>query len=255
MAVFDLHVHTVRGSSDSSLTPARLIEEAVRVGLDGVCLTEHSGGWEDGVFEETFESAGFTVVRGLEVATDMGHIVVFGLHSYVAEGMHDASELKAVVDRVGGVMIAAHPFRNLFDPPPYNQNLLFKNAQSYPRSPEEAARHPLFELVDDIEVANGANTEKENSFGLDVARELGMPGTGGSDAHSEHGLGRYVTVFEGEVLTEAGLVEAIRAGAYTPARRFDDGETMVYGRWGALRSTQGGQPGPVSHSLTYRQDE
>ena len=63
MAVFDLHVHTVKGSSDSSLTPEQLIEEAQRIGLDGVCLTEHSGGWENHEFERVFQEAGITVVR------------------------------------------------------------------------------------------------------------------------------------------------------------------------------------------------
>ena len=111
MSLFDLHVHTVRGSSDSSLTPEQLIKEARRVGLDGVCLTEHSGGWELHDLEKTFKDAGLTVIRALEVDTDMGHILVFGLHRYVS-GMHTVHELRKTVNRAGGVMISAHPFRN-----------------------------------------------------------------------------------------------------------------------------------------------
>ena len=127
MAIFDLHLHTVRGSSDSGLTTDQLIQEAQRIGLDGVCLTEHSGGWEAAELASAFKGSGLTAIRALEVNTDMGHILAFGLHRYVS-GMHTAAGLRKVVDRAGGVMISAHPFRNFFNRPPYNLNLLFKSA-------------------------------------------------------------------------------------------------------------------------------
>ena len=217
MAVFDLHLHTVRGSSDSGLSPEQLIQEAQRIGLDGVCLTEHSGGWEERELADTFRDSGITTIRALEVNTDMGHILVFGLNRYV-DGMHTAAGLRKAVDRAGGVMIAAHPFRNFFNKPPYNVNLLFKNFNgNRPTTSIAASKHPLFELVDDVEVANGSNTDEENHFTLDVARHLGFIGTGGSDAHSTHGIGKCVTIFNGDIRTESDLIEALRAKAFTPA--------------------------------------
>ena len=217
MAVFDLHLHTVRGSSDSGLSPEQLIEEAQRIGLDGVCLTEHSGGWEERELADTFRDSGLTVISALEVNTDMGHILVFGLNRYV-DGMHTAAGLRKVVDRVSGVMIAAHPFRNFFNRPPYNVNLLFQNVNgNRPTTAIAASKHPLFELVDDVEVANGSNTDQENHFTLEVARHLGFVGTGGSDAHSTHGIGKCVTIFDGEVRSESDLIEALKAKAFSPA--------------------------------------
>ncbi|MCI0437711.1 MAG: PHP domain-containing protein [Chloroflexi bacterium] len=224
MAVFDLHVHTVRGSSDSSLTPSQLIEEARRIGLDGVCLTEHGGGWDNQELRRVFEDADITVIRALEVDTDMGHVLVFGIHSYIS-GMLHVRELRRAVNRAGGVMISAHPFRNLFNRPPYNANLLFREANGLrPRTAQEAARHPLFQVVDEIEVANGANTDEENLFTLEVAQSLGFTGTGGSDVHSTHGLGKCVTVFDGDIRSEADLIEALRAKAFRPAQGFHVGE-------------------------------
>lgn len=228
MSVFDLHVHTVRGSSDSSLTPEELIREAHEIGLDGVCLTEHGGAWQASDLRRTFEGAGVTVLAGLEVDTEMGHVLAFGLPSRVS-GIHRVHELRKAVDRAGGVMISAHPFRHLFNLPPYDTNLLYDGNPKPPETVEEAARHPLFEMVDDVEVANGANIERENAFALEVARHRGFAGTGGSDAHSFHGLGRCATVFDGVVRTEADLIDALKAGAFRPADGLRAGRQRTLG--------------------------
>ena len=222
MSVFDLHVHTNRGSSDSSLAPEQLIREAARIGLDGVCLTEHSGGWEPAELERTFGDSGLTVIQGLEVATDMGHVLVLGLHRYGA-GFGHIAELRRAVDREGGVMISAHPFRSMFNRPPYNSNLLFPEMADVPHTAQEASRHPLFAIVDEIEVLNGANSPEENAFASEVARCLGLPGTGGSDVHSTHGLGRCVTVFDGDVRSESDLVAALKVKAYVPVQEYNTG--------------------------------
>tara|TARA_Y100000294_G_scaffold139359_1_gene132844 strand:- start:903 stop:1586 length:684 start_codon:yes stop_codon:yes gene_type:complete len=222
LAVFDLHVHTVKGSSDSSLTPVQLIAEASRIGLDGVCLTEHGGGWENSELAAAFGESGITVIPALEVDTEMGHVLVFGMRRYVP-GMHKIGELRRVVNRAGGVMISAHPFRNLFNKEPYNTNLLYRNGANRLKTAIEASRHPLFEVVDEIEVVNGSNTPEENAFALEVARNLGLPGAGGSDVHSTHGLGRCVTVFDSDVRSESDLVEAIKARAYRPGEEYNTG--------------------------------
>ena len=227
MPLFDLHVHTVRGSSDSNLTPRELIDSARAIGLDGVCLTEHSGGWEAQELDREFADAGLQVIRGLEVDTDMGHVLVLGLHRYLA-GINKISALRKAVDRVGGVIISAHPFRNLFNRPPYNVNLLFGDSHPYPTSAADAARHPLFQVVDAIEVANGSNTERENLFALDVATRVGLVGTGGSDAHSTHGLGSCVTDVEGDISSEADLIEALKAGACRPAEGLHVGDLRPF---------------------------
>lgn len=231
MSIFDLHVHTVRGSSDSSLTPEQLVERARQIGLDGLCLTEHSGGWDDQKFREAFEGSGITVVRGLEVETEMGHVLVFGLHSYVS-GINKIAGLRRAVDRAGGVLVSAHPFRNLFNQPPHNINLVFRSVNGQPRTADEASSHPLFQIVDEIEAANGSNMGKENDFALDVARVLGWVGTGGSDAHSDQGLGTCVTVFDGDVRSEADLIEALHAKAFKPAQGLHVGQLQPFGLLG-----------------------
>ena len=227
MSVFDLHVHTARGSSDSSLSPVDMVSEAKRIGLDGVCLTEHSGGWDKGELDRLAKESGIVLVRALEVDTDMGHIVAFGLDGHVS-GMSSAKELRRVVDRACGVMILAHPFRNLFNTPPYNVNLVFRNPDNHPRIVQEAAAHPVFELVDLVEIANGANTDEENLFAQKVARHLNLGGTAGSDAHSTNGLGSCTTIFEGDIRSESDMIEALRARAFRAGEGFHMGELKYF---------------------------
>ena len=225
-SVFDLHVHTNRGSPDSSLDPRDLVAEAGRIGLDGVAVTEHNG-WARHDFDEFERGAGgLVLVRALEVYTPVGHVLAFGMDGRdvpptLRGGMDAVQRLRAEADRAGAVLVLAHPFRFLFNPAGlFTQNTLFEDPRNLPASPEEASEHPVFGLVHDIEVINGGGTERENGFARGVAAVLGRPGTGGSDAHSTAGVGKGTTVFQGEVRHERDLVEALREGAYEPLQDF-----------------------------------
>ncbi len=211
--IVDMHVHTVRGASDSSLTPDQLLEEARRIGLTGVNITEHDRAWDDHEWEAFRRRAGSLFLsRGMEVSTDLGHIIVVGLTRYVP-GIRRAVELRRVVDEIGGFMIAAHPFRHFFDPVYYRRD----GQAPVELTPQEAARLPIFQLVDEIEVANGGCTPWENAFALQVARILGKRGIGASDCHSTNGLGCFVTVFEEELESQEHMLALLRAGRYFPA--------------------------------------
>ncbi len=68
----DLHVHTNRSSYCSGLSPQELIEEALRLGLDGVAVTEHSTHRGAQIAYELAEGSGLVVFRGVKVYTDRG---------------------------------------------------------------------------------------------------------------------------------------------------------------------------------------
>jgi predicted metal-dependent phosphoesterase TrpH len=74
----------------------------------------------------------------------------------------------------------------------------------------------LFKYVDAVEVMNSKVTEKENDFAAKVAEGLGVPSTGGSDAHEVDEVGIYATHFSDSIRSEKELVEALRRGAYEP---------------------------------------
>jgi predicted metal-dependent phosphoesterase TrpH len=217
--IVDMHVHTVRGAADSSLTPDQLIETARQIGLTGVNITEHDRVWDMHLIEEFRERSGLFVSRGMEVSTDMGHILAVGLSQYVP-GIRRATELRRVLDDVGGFMIVAHPFRHFFDPIHFRRD----GRPPFELTPAEAAeRMPIFGIVDEIEVPNGGTAPKENQFALAVARVLGKTGVGASDCHSTQGVGYYCTVFDEELRDQAHMLEQLHA------RRFHAGQGLPAG--------------------------
>lgn len=209
--IIDLHLHTAESGPCRPEDLVAAIQEAKRVGLDAICVTEHDLAWHRGQVEALAREHNFPVFRGMEVSTDLGHILVFGLDGYVG-GIHRAAELRRVVRERGGYMIAAHPLRRKLDGPG-----LLRPGSFVPPTLEEAAAWPLFHLVDALEVLNGATAERENEFAGRLAAHLGLPGSGGSDAHSLQGIGYAVTIFEGAVTCEAELVRELRAGRFCAA--------------------------------------
>jgi predicted metal-dependent phosphoesterase TrpH len=222
--IVDMHVHTVRGAADSSLTPDQLIEEAKRIGLTGVNISEHDRVWDARAIEEFRQASGLFVSRGMEVSTDMGHMIVIGLDTYLP-GIRRATELRRALDEVGGFMTVAHPFRHFFDPIHFRRD----GKPPFEMTPEEAAeRMPVFKLVDEIEIANGGSTPRENQFALKVARTLGKRGIGASDCHSTQGVGYYVTVFDEPLRDQAHMLELLHARRFHAAQGLPAGELREY---------------------------
>ena len=214
-----------------------MVSEIKRLDLTGAMVTEHDG-WPRAEFEEFAEKQDIILVRALEVYTPLGHVITMGLDGHVAgyaDDLETIRRLRREVDNVGGFMILAHPFRFLFDLPNYTQNMLFQDAGKLPQTAYEAAQHPVFELVDEIEVVNGGNIEIENRFAQEVAAVLGKWGTGGSDAHSTDGFARGVTAFNRNVRNERDLLDALRAGDFAPVEGFHVGNPTNYGRASWLR--------------------
>ena len=215
--LFDLHIHTTKGSSDSNLSPEDLILEADRLGLRGLCITEHSGPWDKHEFRRFASLHSVVLVRAMEVETDLGHMLAFGMDEYQA-GFHKAENLSRAARGAGGFVVSAHPFRAVLSRPRPARPLLYPSmSEPLPEQPEQALEHPVFKLVDAVEVANGGTADNENEFAFKVAETLKMPLTGGSDAHSVHGLGKFVTAFRDDINNEAEFLKALHSGAFYPA--------------------------------------
>ena len=233
VSFIDMHIHTTAGSPDSSLSPVELVQEIRRIGLTGVVVTEHNG-WPKHDFDNFARDLDVVVIRANEVYTNMGHVITLGQDKF--QGMvTNVEDLRKAVTEVGGFMIIAHPYRYLFEPSGVlSRNVLYEDPNALPSTAEEASKHYIFSLVDEIEVVNGANNLAENRFAREVAAVLGLRGTGGSDAHSRQGIGLGSTMFHGDVRNEKDLIEALRAGAYTPCYGFNKKQVEFYGEAPAL---------------------
>lgn len=212
--IIDMHMHTTRGASDSMLDPEELVAEALRVGLTGVHITEHDRMWESWDISP-FRKAhpDMFIMNGMEVSTDMGHILAVGLKGY-EPGIRRLEKLREVADNHGAFLIVAHPFRHFFDPVHFKRH----GQEPFTLMPEEAAKLPVFQLIDGIEVLNGCNTPKENYFALQVAKLLDKPGTGGSDCHSTQGIGYFCAVFDEKLESPEHMVEQMHKKRFHPGR-------------------------------------
>ena len=202
--LIDLHTHTHPLSWDSYLHPDDLVERSKQAGLDAIVLSEHDWAWEPEAVRALSQRHNFPVFAGMEINTEDGHILVYGLHEY-AYCMHRSHELAGHADRVGGVMVAAHPYRRQM---PWRVD----DEQDYREALLRAQANGAYRFVAALEILNGRGTVKENNFSLALAQEMGMPGTGGTDSHQRTDIGKTATYFERDVHTEQELIEEIRAG-------------------------------------------
>ena len=227
--IFDLHIHTTKGSADSNLSPEDLILEAEKLGLRGLCITEHSGPWDRHEFERFASLHNVVLVRAMEADTDMGHMLAFGMDSYKS-GFHKAEVLCRAAREEGGFVVSAHPFRGVLGRHMRERPYLYRSMPNEPLPvvPGEALDHPVFKLANAVEVVNGGTSDEENGFAMEVANLLKMPVTGGSDAHSTHGLGRFVTAFADEIQNEAEFLTALRSGKFFPAVGLRSGQLRPY---------------------------
>ena len=86
----------------------------------------------------------------------------------------------------------------------------------------------VFRLVDELEIANGGCTPRENQFALRLARVLGRRGIGASDCHSTQGVGYFTTAFEEELRDQAHMLAELRAGRYQACEGLNVGEFRPY---------------------------
>src|SRR5207249_405483 len=144
--LIDLHTHTRPLSHDSVLSPDELVDAAKRAGLDGVCLTEHDFFWEHEATADLSRRHAFPVFPGIEVNTEFGHILVFGLERFVF-GMHRLADLVRLVGGAGGAMVAAHPYRRQL-------SFELREAGDWTSALDQTVRNESYAHVDAIETYN-----------------------------------------------------------------------------------------------------
>jgi predicted metal-dependent phosphoesterase TrpH len=195
--LIDMHIHT-HFSPCSIIKIPQLFKRAQKVGVDGICITDHNTTASKSAFEKIADNSGICVIVGIEYTTSYGDFLVFGPVDYIPEKM-DANNLFKWVQKEGGVAIAAHPFRKDRPVDPY-----------------------VLHLATIIESVNGRNNPAENEMCKNWIKKHGneVKEIGGSDAHTVEEIGQVVTLFKRNIYTMDDLIIELLGGNYSPLKRY-----------------------------------
>jgi len=171
----EFHCHSSY-SKDSLVQPARLVAAARQAGLDRLIVTDHNS---IGGALATQKLAPELVIVGEEIMTTRGEL----LASFVKEGLPHGLEPIEAIRRLraqGAFISVSHPF-----------DWLRGGHWELPDLLEIAP------LVDAIETFNARCMNMQpNQLAADFAREHGLPGTVGSDAHTMREVGRATLILD-----------------------------------------------------------
>lgn len=201
--ILDLHAHSIK-SDDGRAKVQNYCQwiKARNIPIDGFVLTEHRQFDNESDYSDLANSSGLTILKGAEVETEYGHVLVFGVSPQLQEAF-DFSNIHLPLATVleackahNAVAVPCHPGRKRVG---------------------MAAHLEEFGVPDGVkivEVFNGGSRESEDDIAHKMADDLNYLGIGGSDAHIVSHVGRCATRFPGQINNETELVEALQAGDF-----------------------------------------
>ncbi len=201
--ILDLHNHSIK-SDDGRAKVGNYCQWIVKreLSIDGFVLTEHRQFDDESDYRALEDSSGILILKGSEVETDYGHVLVFGVNEDLLHAF-DFTRIDLSLDtvlreseRCGAIAVPCHPGR-----PRVGMCAHFE------------ARGPV-KGVQIVEVLNGGSRGTEDEAALALADKHGYSRVGGSDAHIVSHIGRCATRFSVEIKSEEDLVAALRGGDY-----------------------------------------
>ena len=186
----DLHVHT-RDSLDSRISLDDAARRCREEDLDGFAVTNHD--FFSDIPSSWLEKTDLVVLRGMEVSARGAHILAIDINEEVEMGLGILETVEKIHEQ-GGLAIIAHPYSVL---------RTWVNRREI-----EAAGFDLVEVANAYQFPYGWMLERNTR----LAEELGLPQTGGSDAHIPMTGGRAYTVLEVDERSDEGVLEALRKG-------------------------------------------
>ena len=189
MLTCDLHVHS-NFSKDGESSIEEILKRAEEAGLDAIAITDHDS--VDGVKRALACSTTVLVIPGIEVSTKQGHLLVLGVTDLIPAGL-DVIVTVEIARRMGALAILPHPYH------------MWRHGVA-------RRKKAGMDIVDAVEVFNSRYiVGSANTKAARIAKRLGKPCVGGSDAHNARFVGFGRTFVDSEKNVPA-ILEAIRAG-------------------------------------------
>ena len=201
--IIDLHAHSIK--SDDGRAKVQNYCQWIKtrnIPIDGFVLTEHRQWDGESDYSDLAEEYGLTILKGSEVETEYGHVLVFGVTEALTEAfdftnIHLAlADVLAACEAHGAVAVPCHPGRKRVG---------------------MAAHLDEFgvpEGVRIVEVMNGGSRGDEDDIAQQLADTQRYLGIGGSDAHIVSHIGRCATRFPEPIHNEQELVAALKAATF-----------------------------------------
>jgi predicted metal-dependent phosphoesterase TrpH len=207
----DLHTHTIY-SKDCLTKTARLVEQAHRIGLNKVAITEHNR--LDGALVAKAMAPDLVIV-GEEILTTHGEIIAYFVKEEVPRGLSPAETIARLRDQ-GAVISIPHPLDSVR-----------RSAMGL------ATVLTVIDQVDALEIFNARCVRaRDNLAAGALAQQHGKWVTAGSDAHTPAELGRcYLEMPPFEDSAEsflAALAQAKVGGVISP---FWPHFASTYAKW------------------------
>ena len=189
MLTCDLHVHT-NFSKDGESSVEEILKQAEEVGLDAIAITDHDS--VDGAKKALACATTVLVIPGIEVSTKQGHLLVLGVTDLIPAGL-DVIVTVEIARRMGALAILPHPYH------------VWRHGVA-------RRKKAGMDVVDAVEVFNSRYiVGSANTKAARIAKRLGKPCVGGSDAHNARFVGFGRTFVDAEKNVPA-ILDAIRAG-------------------------------------------
>lgn len=201
--ILDLHAHSIK-SDDGRAKVANYCQwiSARDIPIDGFVLTEHRQFDFESDYSELAAAHKLTILKGAEVETEYGHVLVFG----VTPELTDAFDFGNIHLALADVIAACEQHDALAVPCHPGRVRVGMSAH--------IEEHGVPKGVSIVEVFNGGSRGDEDQIAQTMADELDYRGIGGSDAHIVSHIGRCATRFPAAIHSETELVAALKQGDF-----------------------------------------